>query len=186
MSVKSYRDLLVWQKAILAAKMVYWLVKRLPREELFALSSQMRRAAISIPSNIAEGHARNSTKEFLQFLSIAKGSKAELETQLILCVEINYLSPDDIAPIMALLEEIGRMINSLIASLTPKPSKVHTPIQSMSYSQQFITNATQPVANATQPIANCLQHALHFHTPFSTYYTTAPYYPNQPTTPTNY
>ena len=80
MDAKSYKDLLVWQKAMLAAKMIYLLIKQLPQEELFALSNQIRRAAISIPSNIAEGQARNSTKEFLQFLSIAKGSKAELET----------------------------------------------------------------------------------------------------------
>ncbi len=117
MDVRSYRDLLVWQKAMQMAKMVYLLVKLLPREELFALSNQMRRAAISIPSNIAEGQARNSTKEFLQFLSVAKGSKAELETQLTLCVEINYLSPNDISPIMMLLDEIGKMINALINKL---------------------------------------------------------------------
>ena len=157
MGVKSYRDLLVWQKAILAAKMVYTLVKRLPREELFALSSQMRRAVISIPSNIAEGHARNSTKEFLQFLSIAKGSKAELETQLILCVEINYLSPDDIAPIMALLEEIGRMISGLIISLSH--STVHSSqltindIQRTTYSpcQSPPHQLYQPAAPSSQP-----------------------------------
>ena len=118
MDAKSYRDLLVWQKAMLAAKMVYLLIKRLPQEELFALSNQIRRSAISIPSNIAEGQARNSTKEFLQFLSIAKGSKAELETQLILCVEINYLSNNDVYPILALLEEIGKMLNALIKKLS--------------------------------------------------------------------
>ncbi|MBO7532371.1 MAG: four helix bundle protein [Victivallales bacterium] len=117
MDVRSYRDLLVWQKAMQMAEMVYLLVKLLPREELFALSNQMRRAAISIPSNIAEGQARNSTKEFLQFLSVAKGSKAELETQLLLCVAINYLSQNDISPIMMLLDEIGKMINALINKL---------------------------------------------------------------------
>ena len=157
MSVKSYRDLLVWQKAILATKMVYWLVKRLPREELFALSNQMRRAAISIPSNIAEGHARNSTKEFLQFLSIAKGSKAELETQLILCVEINYLSPDDIAPIMALLEEIGRMISGLVISLSHSTIHSSQPtingIQRTTYSPyQFLPHQLyQPAVPSSQP-----------------------------------
>ena len=102
---------------MIATKMVYHLVKRLPHEELFALSSQIRRSAISIPSNIAEGQARNSTKEFLQFLSIAKVSKAELETQLILCVEINYLKYEDILPVITLLDEIGKMLNSLIRIL---------------------------------------------------------------------
>jgi len=78
----------------------------------------MRRAAISIPSNIAEGQARNSAKEFLKFLSIAKGSKAELETQLTLCVEIKYLTQEDISSVMSLLEEIGKMLNSLICKLS--------------------------------------------------------------------
>jgi len=84
--VMNYQDLIVWQKAMELAEIVYVLARKLPKEELFALSDQMRRAAISIPSNIAEGHARNSTKEFIQFLSIAKGSTAEIETQLLLCV----------------------------------------------------------------------------------------------------
>ena len=170
MNIRSYRDLVVWQKAIFVAKLVYTLVKRLPREELFALSSQMRRAAISIPSNIAEGHARNSTKEFLQFLSIAKGSKAELETQLILCVEINYLSAVDIAPIMFLLEEIGKMINSLITSLTPKPFKAHTH-HPTAFNQQYISTGTQPPPNNLQ------------HTTISYYQTSQPVTPYQPPFP---
>lgn len=75
---------------------VYLLVKKLPKEELFALSNQIRRAAISIPSNIAEGQGRNSTKEFNQFLAIAKGFKSELETQLLLCVKIDYIIESEI------------------------------------------------------------------------------------------
>lgn len=78
------------------AKGVYKIAKLLPKDELFVLSSQMRRAAISIPSNIAEGQARNSSKEFRNFLSVAKGSAAELETQLLLCVEIGYCKEEDI------------------------------------------------------------------------------------------
>ena len=81
---KSYRELIVWQKSMELAEKVYLLVKALPKEETYALSDQMRRAAVSIPSNIAEGHARQSQKEFLQFLCIARGSRAELETQLLL------------------------------------------------------------------------------------------------------
>ena len=88
MAVKNYTELLVWRKAMELTAEVYRIVKMLPKEELFALSDQMRRAAVSIPSNIAEGQARTSTREFLKFLSIAKGSKAELETQLILCVKV--------------------------------------------------------------------------------------------------
>ena len=146
MDVRGYRDLLVWQKAMQATKMVYLLIKQLPREEMFALSSQMRRAAISIPSNIAEGQARNSTKEFLQFLSIAKGSKAELETQLILCVEINYLSHNDIFPIMMLLDEIGKMLNALITKLTTNsaPKPLNTTHQKLIANHQSHMNANHP------------------------------------------
>ena len=111
--IKDYKDLIVWQKAMEAAAEIYKLVKRLPKEEMYALSDQMRRAAISIPSNIAEGQARNSSKEFNQFLAIAKGSKAELETQLLLCVKVGYLTDNDIASAINLLIEIGKIINTL-------------------------------------------------------------------------
>ncbi len=113
----NYRELLVWQKAMDAAEQVYRLVKLLPREEQFELSSQLRRAAVSIPSNIAEGQARNSTKEFVNFLSIARGSTAELETQLMLCVRLNYLQQTQIDPVFNLCDEISRMLTSLITKL---------------------------------------------------------------------
>ena len=118
MVVKSYKELVVWQKAMRVACLTYDLAKKLPKEELFALSNQMRRAAVSIPSNIAEGQARNSTREFLQFLSIARGSKAELETQLLLCVQVNLLAPTDISEVMNLLQEVGKMLNALSKTLT--------------------------------------------------------------------
>ena len=113
----NYRELLVWQKAMDAAEQVYRLVKLLPREEQFELSSQLRRAAVSIPSNIAEGQARNSTKEFVNFLSIARVSTAELETQLMLCVRLNYLQQTQIDPVFNLCDEISRMLTSLITKL---------------------------------------------------------------------
>ncbi len=97
--------------------MVYQVTKKLPKEEMYSLTNQMRRAAVSIPSNIAEGQARNSTKEFIQFLRIAQGSKAELETQLLLCLKINYLSDSDISETIHLLQEIGKMLTVLIAKL---------------------------------------------------------------------
>jgi len=121
MSVQNYRDLVVWQKSIEIAKMVYQLVKKLPKEEIHALSNQMRRAAVSIPSNIAEGHERKSTKEYIRHLAIAKGSKAELQTQLHICVEIGYLTETDIADAMETLEEISRMLASIIRKLSPAP-----------------------------------------------------------------
>lgn len=116
--IKDFKDLIVWQKAMELVTEVYKLVKKLPKEELFALSDQIRRSAISIPSNIAEGQGRNSTKEFNQFLAIAKGSKAELETQLLLCVKIKYLEESEIETAINLIQEIGKMLNALQKSLT--------------------------------------------------------------------
>jgi 23S ribosomal protein len=111
--IEDYKDLIVWQRSMELAEEVYRLVKKLPKEELFALSDQIRRAVISIPSNIAEGYERNSTKEYIHFLSIAKGSKAELETQLLLCTKIHYLNNSDIEKSISLIQEIGKMIHSL-------------------------------------------------------------------------
>lgn len=116
----NFKDLIVWQKSMRLVKEVYRVVKLLPKEELYSLSDQIRRSAISIPSNIAEGQARNSMKEFIQFLAIAKGSKAELETQLLLCVEINYLKNSDIDKAINLIQEIGKMIYALQKSLKTK------------------------------------------------------------------
>ena len=89
--MRTHKELLVWQKSMLLVEEVYRLVKMLPKEETYALSDQMRRAAISIPSNIAEGNARNSPKEFQQFLYISLGSAAELETQLLICQRLGYI-----------------------------------------------------------------------------------------------
>ena len=110
----TYKDLMVWQKSMQAAKCIYKLVKKLPKEETYALSDQMRRAAVSIPSNIAEGQSRTSHKEFARFLSIAKGSASELTTQLELCVMIEYLTDEEIRESMQLLDEIERMLHTMI------------------------------------------------------------------------
>ena len=118
MIVQTYRELVIWQKAITLTKEIYSLTKKLPKEEIYALSNQMRRAAISIPSNIAEGQSRNSTKDFIRFLSIARGSKAELETQLLICQELNYLTELEIKPALEILSEIGKMSVSLMKKLS--------------------------------------------------------------------
>ena len=89
--VKSYQDLLVWQKSIKLTTRVYALTKRFPKDEMYGLSSQLRRAAVSIPSNVAEGHARQHNKEFKQFLHIALGSVAEVDTQLFIARELGYI-----------------------------------------------------------------------------------------------
>ena len=111
--IKDFKDLVVWQRAMDLVAEVYQVVKKLPKEELYALSDQIRRAVISIPSNIAEGYGRNSSKEFSHFISIAKGSKSELETQLLLCVKIDYLKESDIQNVMYLIDQVGKMLYSL-------------------------------------------------------------------------
>src|SRR5256885_16498458 len=101
---QSYKDLVVWQKGIALAKIIYTLTARFPTEEKFGLVSQMRRAAVSIPSNIAEGQARHTTGEFIQFISHAEGSVAELNTQLILAVELGFSASEPAAPAAELME----------------------------------------------------------------------------------
>lgn len=120
MSIKNYNDLIVWQKSIDLAVDIYKLVPKLPKTEMFGIVSQMTRAAVSIPSNIAEGHSRNSTKEFLRFLAIAQGSKAELETQILICQRIKYLTELDIITAMTDLSEVGKMLSSLMKKLRTK------------------------------------------------------------------
>jgi len=111
--IQSYKDLLVWQKGIALAKVIYSLTQRFPAEEKFGLVSQMRRAAVSIPSNLAEGQARRTTGEFVQFISHAEGSAAELDTQLILAVELNFCTKAKALPIYEMIDEERRMLNSL-------------------------------------------------------------------------
>ena len=118
MAVRNYKELIVWQKAMEVAEQAYRLVKLLPKEETYALSDQIRRSAISIPSNIAEGQARNSSKEFMKFLSIAKGSAAELETQLLLAVRIGYFTESDTLPTIDQIVEVTKIINTLHSKLT--------------------------------------------------------------------
>jgi len=118
--IDSYRDLVVWQRAMELAIEVYKLVKKLPREETYGLSDQMRRAVVSIASNIAEGQSRNSVKDYAHYLVIARGSKSELETQLLMCVGIGYLSETDISNSMLMLSEIGKMINTMLSKFLPK------------------------------------------------------------------
>ena len=101
---------------------VYKIAKLLPEEELYVLSDQMRRAAVSIPSNIAEGQERNTTKDFINHLYIARGSKGELETQLSICVRLQYLVQFQIETAQGLLAEIGKMLNALIQSLSTRLS----------------------------------------------------------------
>jgi four helix bundle protein len=116
----SYRDLLVWQKGIALAKMVYEVTSRFPREEKYGLLSQMRRAAVSVPSNLAEGQARHTTGEFIQFISHAEGSIAELDTQLVIAQQLNFCRREDANKIGEAISELRRMLNSLRRRLSTR------------------------------------------------------------------
>ena len=115
---QNYKDLVVWQKGISLAKAIYPLTMNFPGEEKFGLVAQMRRAAISIPSNIAEGQARHTTGEFIQFISHAEGSTAELETQLILAIELGFAEAKRTESAFALVDDIRRMLNGLRRKLS--------------------------------------------------------------------
>lgn len=105
-----FKDLILWQRAMDLAVCVYDLVRKLPKEENYSLGDQLRRAAVSIPSNIAEGKCRNSDKEFRYFLGIAKGSCAELETQLILSERVGYFTRTELEETLSFLQEVRKMI----------------------------------------------------------------------------
>ena len=113
MKSKSYKDLNVWKIAVNFAKEIYQLTTRFPASEVYGLTSQVRRAAISIPSNIAEGQGRNSVREFRQFLAIALGSLGELETQLIIAGEIGYSTTEELQPFLDDIDTIRKMLRSL-------------------------------------------------------------------------
>ena len=115
--VRSYKDLVAWQKSMDLVTAVYRASQGFPKEEIFGLVSQIRRAAVSVPSNIAEGHARTSKKEFQYFLSNARGSLAELETQLTIAYQLAYIDETGITQLLDRLGEVGRILNGLLASL---------------------------------------------------------------------
>ena len=112
-----FKDLLVWRKSMEVAREIYILIRKFPREEIYALSDQMRRCAVSIPSNIAEGQQRNSKNEFIQFIGYAQGSRGELQTQLLLAKDFGYLTEEEIEPVFYELKEIGKMLHVLAKSL---------------------------------------------------------------------
>ena len=120
-SLNSYRDLIVWQKSIDLAVKIYTVSQTFPAEEKFGITSQMRRAASSIPANIAEGQARRTTGEFLQALGMARGSLAELETFAVLCERLEYLTVMSGENLLSDCAEINKMLHALMKSLTPSP-----------------------------------------------------------------
>jgi four helix bundle protein len=117
-NIRSFRDLNIWQKGIDLVKDIYKETQNFQREELYGLTKQIRRAAISIPSNIAEGHIRQHRAEFKQFLSVVLGSLAELETQVVISKELHYMSPEISQNLIDQMSSLGKMIRGLIKKIT--------------------------------------------------------------------
>jgi len=115
--IKTYRDLVVWQKAMALVTAVYRITKNFPKEESFGLTSQMRRSAVSVPSNIAEGYGRHSTNDYIRFLQIAMGSVYELQTQLEIARNLEYVTTELFNKNYESTRELERMLSSLIAKL---------------------------------------------------------------------
>ena len=115
--IKTYRDLIVWQKAMQLVSNIYFETKEFPKDEQFGITSQLRRCSISIPSNIAEGYGRFSTKDYLRFLKVARGSLFEFQTQIEICKNLSYLSPDQFKKLNEQSREIERMLSALIKSI---------------------------------------------------------------------
>ena len=126
MTVRSYRDLTVWQKGMALAATVYRLTRRFPKYEEYRISSQMVRAATSVPANIAEGHGRGSRKDYTRFVSTAKGSLAELETFLLLACELELAPRGELETVLSQAEEVGRMLTTLKTRLDSPPLEPRT------------------------------------------------------------
>ena len=118
--IETYKDLIVWQKSMDLVELIYQISDTLPSKEQFGLTSQMRRSAVSIPSNIAEGYGRQSAGSYAQFLSIARGSLLELETQIELCIRLNFIKKTDCEIILNVIVEISKMLTSLISKIGNK------------------------------------------------------------------
>jgi len=120
MAVSDYRQLIVWQKAMGLVEAVYKMTTHFPKDEIYGLTAQIRRAAVSIPSNIAEGQGRRTTREFLNFLSVAHGSLKEVETQVMIARRLQFIRQEGESELLELTAEIGRLMSGLANSLKKK------------------------------------------------------------------
>jgi four helix bundle protein len=146
MGATSYKDLEVWNIAMSLATDIYAAADLMPKREEFRLTAQMIRAAVSIPANIAEGHARATRKDYAHFVSIARGSSAELETLILLAVRANLLSAEVAQPLIGRVQQIARMLNRLHARLKKPPANPNP--------QSPIPNPQSPIPNPQSPIPN--------------------------------
>ena len=120
--IKSYQDLIVWQKSVLLVTDIYALTKTFPQDERFGITSQLNRAAVSVPTNIAEGWGRETSKNYLQFLRISRGSVMEVQTLLIISKNLNYISEEKFEVLRNKTEEVGKILQGLIKSINEKIS----------------------------------------------------------------
>ena len=121
MGIRNYKDLVAWQKAMDLVEAVYSATQRFPKEEVYVLTSQIRRAAISVPSNIAEGQGRNSENDYRRFLSIAHGSLREVETQILIAERLQYVTSDEVPRLLALIDEVSRLLQGLQKAIKARP-----------------------------------------------------------------
>ena len=126
MQVKSFQDLVAWQKAIDLVTEIYSVTARFPKPEIYGISSQLRRASVSIPSNIAEGHGRATPGEFVQFLCHARGSLCEVQTQIIIAHRLAYITAEEKRILITSSDEVGRILNGLVASIQRRKLKTST------------------------------------------------------------
>ncbi|MCL4766602.1 MAG: four helix bundle protein [Hyphomicrobiaceae bacterium] len=122
MRIESHRDLIAWKKGMELAASAYRLAKQMPRSEEFRLTSQLLRSAVSVPANIAEGHARATRRDYAHFVAISRGSVAEAETLLLLAVDVSLLRPDQAQPALALCTELSKMLTALLGRLREQSS----------------------------------------------------------------
>ena len=120
--MKDFKELVIWQRSIQLTTSIYQLTKLLPKEETYGLISQLRRAAVSVPSNIAEGYGREATAEYIRFLKIARGSLYEIETQLYLCKTLQFFTDEEIMPCLRSVEEVGKMLNTMLRRVSSLPN----------------------------------------------------------------
>jgi four helix bundle protein len=125
MLIRSYNDLEVWQKAIDLVVLVYDVTQTFPQDERFGLTNQVRRAAVSIPANIAEGQGRKHMAEFSQFLAIARGSLLETETHFAIALRLKYVTPEQFQAMTAMTQATGRLLNGLIRALAARQNRQH-------------------------------------------------------------
>jgi four helix bundle protein len=119
--VQSHRELIIWQRAIQLCVAVYEVTRSFPRDEIYGLTNQLRRASVSIPSNIAEGYGRLSREQYRHFLGIAQGSNLELQTQLVIAKELGYAAESAVGKVEAVSYEVGKMLTALLKKLQPMP-----------------------------------------------------------------